>query len=453
VLRVREGTFYRIELSTSTFEEKQKIEEFKAVLGKVLQYEKTPSPFTRGYVEEPETPQTPVRRKSTQPRERAKKWRLNKVWEPEDEEHRARLRAKAQASNLAREQLRSRRISSPLSPNTAHSGESDQYGDSTEEDAGTSGDGSSISDHETAGNDQLDGNSEQPSLNDPPRPLPKKPRAFHTGRSITLPPHLTLHGSPPSPSTTMPPTLTNVDGGMDDNDTASVASSYDSFYSADEATGDNLSSSREQELDATERLPTTRHKREISELTAMPSTPKARIRCDEGGESHQRDHFDPVTPPLISDSGDDAPDTAWFDAITPPDTIRLRHLVRHPSRPSLRPELDTKTDPTNLFTSRPPSRRAQLSHALIQKTYSLVIGPPAHLIALMLQIAARIVQGIPIIYDGSSRREKLPGTWESSADEEDEWNEDDYGIPLNNLRRMSARSAHRTGSDTPWSVD
>jgi hypothetical protein len=71
----------------------------------------------------------------------------------------------------------------------------------------------------------------------------------------------------------------------------------------------------------------------------------------------------------------------------------------------------------------------------------------------MLQIAARIVQGIPIVYDGRSSRKKVPGTWESSAGEEDEWDEDDYGIPLKNLKRTSARSADRTGSDTRWGVD
>ena len=243
---------------------------------------------------------------------------------------------------------------------------------------------------------------------------------------------------------------------MVDNDAASIASSYDSFYSADEAAAASPHldmSSPEEEGDVTERLPTAHHKRGTSESTAVPSTPKARIHGDESGESHEQEPSDPATPPLISDSGDDTSDTAWFDAITPPDTMHLRHIARRPSRASLRPGFDSMANSTNLFTSRPPRRRTQLSHALIQKTYSLVIGPPAHLIALMLQIAARNVQGIPIVYDRSSTRKKLPGTWESSAGEEDEWDEDDYGIPLKNLRRRPARSAERTGSDTRWGVD
>jgi hypothetical protein len=85
----------------------------------------------------------------------------------------------------------------------------------------------------------------------------------------------------------------------------------------------------------------------------------------------------------------------------------------------------------------------------------------------MLQIAARIVHGIPIIYDARGRKEKAPGAWESSADEEDEWDEDDYGVPLANLRRgseasLSSLSSHATRasqnsvrppSDSAWSID
>lgn len=478
VLRVREGTFYRFELSASTDEERQKIEEFKAVLCKILQYEKTPSPFTRGYIEEPERPSTPIRRRSSQPREKAKKWRLNKVWEPEDEEHRARLRAKkaeaqaqAQAAPFGQHLLKSRRVSSPITPDTADSADSDRYTESTEEDTGTSGDSSSISEHETPADEHPENNDKAPSLKEPSRPRP-----FQAGRSITLPPHLTLHASPPSLSKTMPTTTeehaqvpqgteqnaeapqTSEAGAKAEIDTSSIASSHDIFYSADEAEPDE----ENPDEDDTIRLP-TRHKRDISEATEVPSTPKAPIQFSET----EREPSDPATPTLISDSGDDVPDPTWFDAITPPDTLRLRHIARRPSTTSLRPGIDPLAN-AHLFTpSRPPSRRTQFSQALIQKTYSLVIGPPAHLITLMLQIAARIVHGIPIVYDSRAQKEKAPGAWESSADEEDEWDEDDYGIPLTNLRRGSeaslsslsslasraSRNSVRAPSDSAWSID
>lgn len=461
VLRVREGTFYRFELSASTDEEKQKIEEFKSVLGKILQYEKTPSPFAGGYVEEPERPSTPIRRRSSQPREKAKKWRLNKVWEPEDEEHRARLRAKraeaqaqVQAAPFGRHLLKSRRASSPITPDTEHSADSDRYAGSTEEEVGTSGDSSSVSEHEGPAEEHAESGVKAPQLKEPPRP-----RIIQTGRSITLPPHLTLHASPPSLSKTMPPTT--EDGTLADNDAASIVSSQTTYYSADEGAPEDEQGDLSEHLDEddTIRLP-TRHKRDISEATAVPSTPKAPVQFGET----EREPSDPATPTLISDSGDDVPDTTWFDAITPPDTMRLRHITTRPSSASIRPGIDPLANASLFTPSRPPSRRTQISQALIQNAYSLVIGPPAHLIALMLQIAARIVHGIPIVYGGRGRREKAPGAWESSADEEDEWDEDDYGVPLHNLRRgseasLSSMASRNTQSsvgapsDSAWSID
>jgi len=454
VLRVREGTFYRFELFASSDEDKAKIDEFKSVLSRILQYEKTPSPFIRGYVEDSERPSSPVRRKSLQPREKAKKWRLNKVWEPEDEEHRARLRAKraevqaqaqAQALPFGQHLLKSRRTSSPITQDATESADSDHYGGSTEDDMGNSGDSSSSSENEHVTDSQVDGHSEPPPVKDLPRP-----RAFNTSRSVTLPPTLTLLASPPSLSKIMPPSTENL---KVDNDTASIASSHDTFYSADEIGDEGEEYSDE---DDTIRLP-ARHKRDISDATVVPSTPKAPVRYT----GTEREPSDPPTPTLISDSGDDVPDTTWFDAVTPPDTLRLRQNTRRPSSASFRPGLDPLANASLFKSPRPPSRRSQISHALIQKTCSLVFGPPAHLIALMLQIAAKIVHGIPIVYDGRGRRDKAPGSWESSADEEDEWGEDDYGIPLDNLRRgsetslssMASRGSVKPPSDSAWSID
>jgi hypothetical protein len=58
----------------------------------------------------------------------------------------------------------------------------------------------------------------------------------------------------------------------------------------------------------------------------------------------------------------------------------------------------------------------------------------------MLNIAARISEGA---FGFSTYRvrhsgEKIPCSWESS-DDEDEWDEDDYGIPLSNLQDSALR--------------
>ncbi|KIW69471.1 hypothetical protein PV04_05347 [Phialophora macrospora] len=65
VLRRGKFLYYRIELPTETDEDKQKVEEFKAALGKVLRFERTPCPFKRAFhVDLPDDAITP-RRKGT----------------------------------------------------------------------------------------------------------------------------------------------------------------------------------------------------------------------------------------------------------------------------------------------------------------------------------------------------------------------------------------------------
>lgn len=69
VLRVRQFQYYRIEFPNTTDEDKQKIEELKAVLRKILKFEVTPCPFKRDFkVELPETSSTPKKKKAWQPR-------------------------------------------------------------------------------------------------------------------------------------------------------------------------------------------------------------------------------------------------------------------------------------------------------------------------------------------------------------------------------------------------
>ena len=65
VLRTGQLKYYRIELPSEAEEDKQKVEEFKAALGKVLRFERTPCPFKRGFhVDLPDDAITP-RRKGT----------------------------------------------------------------------------------------------------------------------------------------------------------------------------------------------------------------------------------------------------------------------------------------------------------------------------------------------------------------------------------------------------
>lgn len=88
-LRVFSDTYYRIELPGETSEDLERVEALKETLKKVLFYERTPCPFARTFsVELPDLPEpTSATRKSkrrhTGP---AKKWKLARAysWKPED---------------------------------------------------------------------------------------------------------------------------------------------------------------------------------------------------------------------------------------------------------------------------------------------------------------------------------------------------------------------------------
>jgi hypothetical protein len=95
--------------------------------------------------------------------------------------------------------------------------------------------------------------------------------------------------------------------------------------------------------------------------------------------------------------------------------------------------------------------RAQRNHsitaALVNKACAVFLGPPAHLVTMMLRIAARFSSGAfgsnsmffvesPI---GSPRR--VPGSFyledEEDGSEEEDWAEDDFGVPLKSPVRLS----------------
>ncbi len=174
----------------------------------------------------------------------------------------------------------------------------------------------------------------------------------------------------------------------------------------------------------------SRHARGISETTVTASSTSR-----SSDPATDRNISPPSTPTLLEDS-EDAGTPPWSDELkTPPDSIRLRRLSGFPRRRSFSSLPDR---PPNLLSpgmKKPQQRR--LTAAIVERTCSLLLGPPAHLVALMLRIAAQIAGGV---FRGGSvyahgELDKIPGTWESSGDEDDM--EDDYGIPLTNLRNQA----------------
>ncbi|KAF4121587.1 hypothetical protein GMORB2_1995 [Geosmithia morbida] len=69
VLQIRWPSFWRIEMPLSNEEHEKKAEELKEVLNSILQFEKTPCPFQRSFtVELPEEPSLPIKKKPWTPK-------------------------------------------------------------------------------------------------------------------------------------------------------------------------------------------------------------------------------------------------------------------------------------------------------------------------------------------------------------------------------------------------
>lgn len=440
-----------MELPFETDEDKAKIEQFKSVLGQVLQYEKTQCPFTRSFeVDLPERPKTPPRKRLTRkPTQKAKKWTFDKTWMPED----------------------GPRPSTPVleGPDSANTS-------SYEDD-----DRSSI--HTDTSDVPVPETPETVFENTPPpkvvRRLSVAERAqlFQNPRSVTAPTTTARARSASSASSmncilemskeeekekekeTESDARPAVLARKTSTDVASLLSSANSFYSLDTARRSPSPPFLDAEAEIlnpwADSLPKqndargrTKHRRDISELTIRATsadrvdkpaavTPVVPLMPITTPSIDVRPSSAPHTPPLVSDSDEDSLGLPSLDVPTPPDMIRMRKLTGASPRRAFSP----MPQPQNLCFPTRQKPDQKFTTALVRKTCEIVLGPPQHLVSLMLRIAASISNGFGFATYRVRRTETIPGSWESSGDE-DEWEEDDFGIPLSNLAEPATR---RTG--------
>ncbi|KAF2819709.1 hypothetical protein CC86DRAFT_374854 [Ophiobolus disseminans] len=439
VLRIRQDSYYRIELPCETDEDKERIVHFTSVLSQVLQYEKTQCPFTRGFeVVVPERPKTPPRKQPKRaPTQRAKKWTFEKTWVPHN------------------------------GPRPSSSASDGPFGGS---DCGTT---SSYDDDDRSSvcTDSSEVVREAPMIvldDATPKPLRRlsiadRVNLFQGMRSATAPVVTERNISvvsmnripesiPESPRVddrhkeTQKPILERQV-----SEAASIASSADSFYSV-ETTQYRSPSPRfldaEPDLSnpwsdmSLRREDETRgrsiHRRQISEVTVrVPSTDSADSSAPVTPtvffHNDAQPSSPPSTPPLVSDSDDDSLELPGLDAATPPDAIRMKRLTGASQRRAFSP----MPQPKNLFIPTKPNIGRQFTSALVRKTCELVLGPPAQLVSLMLRIAASI-SNLGFGTYRLRREDKIPGSW--GSDEEDDWaEEDDFGIPLGNIGDAAQR--------------
>jgi hypothetical protein len=242
----------------------------------------------------------------------------------------------------------------------------------------------------------------------------------------------------PTPLPVDPPTSAAQD------DTESVVSTADSFYSLSEIQSVSTSppfqdaasfmEERGEHQDWPSEIQSRHHKRGVSELTVTPHSGGAALSPLSPGILSEDGRFasDPSTPTLVSDS-EDVVDLALPDEDAPRETVRLRRLGTSGHR-----ELSPLPPAATIFTPSPRVSKRNLTISLVKKTYEILMSPPGDLIQLMLEIAAHFAAKAKAMgpFQLGRRPRALPGSWDSDGEEEDDWGEDDYGIPLRGVESI-----------------
>lgn len=425
-----------------------KVEEFKNVLTKVLQYEVTPCPFKRGFtIDLPPPPKQAIQKRPWRPTHR-----LNTMSEkvPEMLEDFGEF-STTELSDPKAGAERADAVESDLQTN--HRTES----------------GFRVADSDVSSTGSMENEGGDEATDDPdatPKDLqkrvyeesddfktPTRPKTLRTGRAITAPPQLTLRTSPPSNKEAKSLALPKLK-----KEPSSLSSSIDSFHSFHSpisplAPSPSFPTSPQEDYAGIGISPTRNHKRDVSEITVTASSPELWDMSDakSGDESAYHSPPDlPGTPPLVSDAASQDDDHLPEPMTPSPHTKLRRHSIRRRrrNRSPLPPS-------SNLYCPYSPRSHMSGHHmttAILQKTCALLLGPPIQLVALMMRIAAKIARGASrgTSFGFGDGGQKIPCSWDFSdaSDEADElWEEDDYGVSLRkNLSSKEGRASEMGGS-------
>ena len=454
VLRVRPELYYRIELPNETPEDCRKVDELKAVLPKVLQYELTPCPFKRGFtVDLPDSPKTPTQKRPWTPKHRPvslsvlPRLSLQNPNEPENSTTEADLIV-MNDTNINSEDSEGFELRKDIEDE-----------DNSKPFASINAALQEVEDVEDTFDDMK---------------TPTRLKAFGTTRSVTAPPELilrTISSSIISKERSRPSER--------ESDTASIASSVDSFHSvlsfhspisplppsppySNPPSPPRVVDHDQQDL-AMDMSHSHQHKRDISEITV--TTDSYNLDLGPLTETHtptwpaisgHSSPIDPETPALTTDGTSPSDDEDWLEPPTHSPSITLdshsqsiplRSLTSHATtlRHHRRRALSPLPPPANIYSPRTRATGHHLTTEILEKTCSLVLGSGIHLVALMLNLARRMASG-GAHGEGEGYRHQegkgasgtaIPWTWDFGAEE------DDYGILLERVGSRGERNEER----------
>lgn len=302
---------------------------------------------------------------------------------------------------------------------------------------------------------------------------------FSTGRSSTMPPHLTVVTSPPEQPNEKPdqavdaPSETvNADSGK--SRPVSPTESSDSFHSAlSPVTPPVHTGPNSPDL---ERSPQTfpyphdniflphhaAHHRDISDLTVTPHT---RCTWDAMSMSSGASQFSAITAPDQSlapveecRKSNASEDGACSSAVSRP-AIRHRSTASISTNRALSPLPPAATlfNPKPRTVRRPSTRMEVLKKVpmtIVSKTCEVLLGPPAYLVKIMLRVAARIVAGewSGAVMGFGDEGETIPVHWDCGELSESEIDELDFVMPEEEgMERFGGGSEDEAGPG--WGVD
>lgn len=449
VLRIRPNSYYRIELPYGTSEDKAKVEELKSILSTILQFETTPCPFKRGFtVDLPALPKTPIQRRP---------------WTPK-----AKLEATPSTDfgELGNLVLTAGRTNPPPRPSGKEQTADHVKGklisnskDGSEVDAVGSSEEESGSEHVHANGSETYTHHVNLHKAEVETQLPIRPKSLRTGRAITAPPHLILSTLPPSDSVTDASCIA-----APEKSSPSLSSSLDSFHSFHSpisplAPPNDLSDhvSPPEESWPSMKIPRSRnHRRDISDITVTASSSDLWDMTSASSGDDITEHSPPDapgTPTLISDGASQDEDP-WSEAVTPSPTREIRHRFTKSKRRTQSP-LPSSVNLYSPYSPRSHMSGHHLTTAILQRTCSILLGPPVQLVALMLRIAAKLAKGAMrgTSYGFGEGGQRIPCSWDFSdgSDDNDEFEEDDYGVVLTKVPSFRDAKAKEVGGS--WEID
>jgi hypothetical protein len=526
--RVLPDTYYRIELPGETAEDLELVEALKLTFKKVLFYERTPCPFARGFTVDLPAEEVKIKKRNSVCEGPAKKWRLQKAhsWKPEGWEEEELKRQSAASESRPGSGDRSE-ASDVQEEDEEEDEQSDESKEEGQEEHMISGiihprlrprvlepmrsvtapsqmQAPSITPSRVRSRVQAVESVDRAQKAEKVRFVMEVERrsSVRAKRPSTAP--VTLPPSPPD-SSVGPDPLTSDDASILEEETTIQTNEA----SEEEDAKDLGNPSTELELEETalpqktdedtaveQELSTGSEADEISTRSiSQPRTPPGE---SEQVESELRDEvvqYDEDSLPRelaeISISSENQLETLESDLNSrmatpsasedPYAAIQARIQARrsiggtttsfHPvSKSPTRKENSSTASSVSLASQRSNKtnrvqRQNSIAATLVNKAFAVFLGPPAHLVTMMLRIAARFSSGTfgthsmffvesPI---GSPRR--VPGSfyledeedrgWKSEEEEErvEDWDEDDFGVPLRSPVRISGlrESARRHG--------